>query len=204
MNRDTEPDFVQSQHRATVDTLPDKELKIEDAAPRQHAAKKAMARSGQQTSEPPSWLREMLPFMGMALGGVMRNNPAPFETPQPAVHHQSTPTGSSRQSVHDSDPPSSGTKRAAGIAAPSMEAWLSSLNSDTEGRGRHAGKIDYFGYILKFEDHGMYDLTDMEGLDAQHLSALIEAPIGIAQRLVKYAKEDLEKLSNAVKRARRT
>ncbi|KAJ7735284.1 hypothetical protein DFH07DRAFT_780075 [Mycena maculata] len=194
------PDLVQSQHRATVDTLP-KDLKIEDAVPRQHAARKAMARNGQEASEPPAWL---LPFMGMAMGGVMRNNLA-FETPQqPAVHHPLTPAaGPSRRAAYDSDPPSSGTKRAAGIAAPSIWTWLASLDSDTEDRGRHAGKINYSSYSLKFDDNGMYNLTDMEGVDATQLSSLIGAPIGIAQRMVKYAKEDLEKLSNAVKRARR-
>ncbi|KAJ7480177.1 hypothetical protein B0H11DRAFT_1725074 [Mycena galericulata] len=196
--------YLISNHRATAEQLPRNELKIDDAAPRQHTAKKAIARGGLaalDSSEPPVWIQQMLPLMGLAMGGVMRNNlnAAPFETPRSAAPPPETP-GPSRQSARDLDPPSSGTKRSAAMTAPTMDMWLRSLDNDHEGRGRH--NLQFYGYSLKFEDNGMYDLTDMENMDIDTLSLLIGAPRGVAARLIKYATEDLEKLTNAAKRAR--
>lgn len=197
--------IIQSQGRATKLELPRTELKIDDAVPRQHAAKKAMAQSGitaSDPSEPPAWMRHMMPFMGMALGSVIRNNPSPFETPQPAAVQPQPTAGPSRLSPPIFDPPSSGTKRAAAVAAPSIDNWLLSIDNDKAGRGRHSTK--FFQFALKFEDQGFYDLTDMENIEAKDLATMIEAPIGVANRLVKYAKEDMDKITNAAKRSRRS
>lgn len=192
---------LQSQHRATKETLPREELKIDDAMPRQHAAKKAMARHGAptaDTSEPPQWMQSLLPFVGMALGGAMRPNlpSGPFETPQPVSRLQ--PAGSSRSQAVD--PPSSGTKRAATAAAPSMADWLSSIDQDFTGRGRHNSQFSQ--YLPVFEANTIYDLTDMEDFTAEDLAKLLQCAIGIGTRLVKYAKEDMDKLTKSIKRVR--
>ncbi|KAJ6462564.1 hypothetical protein C8R45DRAFT_1220539 [Mycena sanguinolenta] len=195
--------YLISEHKATKETLPRKELKIDDAAPRQHNAKKAMARHGQpaassDSSEPPQWVQSLLPFVGMAMGSSFRNNSVqnPFVTPTPALRNQPTP-GSSRQ--FHSDPPSSGTKRAASEAAPCLDDWLRSLDDDP-GRGRHGQ--DFYGYCAKFKNNDMYDLTDLEELTSDELVKLLDCSLGVAKRLVKYAKEDLDSLAKKVKRAR--
>lgn len=133
------------------------------------------------------------------MGGAMRNM---YETPQPPTPQLPRTGGSSHSSalVFD-DLPSSGTKRAAELAAPSIDVWLGSLDSDVQGRGRH--NIFNFQYFLKFSEHGIFDLTDMIDIDANELTKLIECPIGVANRLIKYAKDDMDKLTNAAKRARR-
>ncbi|KAJ7729563.1 hypothetical protein B0H16DRAFT_1469948 [Mycena metata] len=142
-----------SKGLATIADVPD-ELKIEDAAPRQHKAKKIIERRGE---EPPTWIQSFLPFMGMALGGAARNN-LPFETPHQTQPPSQPIAGSSRQSALLPDPPSSGTKREASAAAPSMNQWLLSLDEDIHG-------VNYFQYHAVFAQNGIYDLTDMEDLE---------------------------------------
>jgi hypothetical protein len=175
-----------------------RELNILDAMPRQHAAKKAIARQATDSSEPPVWLQTLLPIVGMALAGGGRNN-STFETPR-ATPPQPPIAGSSRQSALIFDPPSSGTKRAASIAAPAIGSWLLSLDQDLGDRGRHG--CDFQQYHLKFDENAVYDLTDMEDLDAAALITLLDCPVGVANRIVKYAKEDMRRLTNTVKRAR--
>ncbi|KAJ6485254.1 hypothetical protein DFH09DRAFT_1291665 [Mycena vulgaris] len=197
----------QSNHTATLNTTPD-ELNILDASKKQHKAKKALAQTATSESEPPQWAQNL---MGIAMGGMMmRNNfPAPYETPRPAPATRPQPVaGSSRQAAlfspagnaGPSHEPSSGTKRAAAVHAPSILAWLSSLDSDAT-RGRH--NVFYAQYTQSFENNGILDLTDIEDLSATEISHLTTAPIGIANRITKYAKDDIAKLLNeASKRAR--
>lgn len=148
--------------------------------------------------EPPQWIQSLIPVVGMLLGGSARNNV--YETPQPAPSHPMAVAGSSHQSALVLDPPSSGTKRAASAAAPTIEDWLLSIDGDFQGRGRH--HVHFGQYLAKFEENGIYDLTDMEDFDGKAVAELLDCAIGVANRLVKYAKEDTEKLAKTVKRAR--
>ncbi|KAJ7601843.1 hypothetical protein B0H17DRAFT_1155142 [Mycena rosella] len=197
--------YLIGQHRATKEDLPRKELKIDDAVPRQHAAKKAIRSTETPVDrDPPSWIRDILPLVGMAFGSSMHHVSSPFETPQhpPPPTPQQPSAGTSRLSAPIFDPPSSGTKRAAAEAAPGIGPWLSSLDRDIRGRGRH--NLNYFQYCNKFEDNGIYDLTDMENMAAKEIGSLIGCNIGVANRLVKYATEDTDQLAKDAKRARHT
>ncbi|KAJ7301730.1 hypothetical protein DFH08DRAFT_978495 [Mycena albidolilacea] len=192
--------FCLTQHKATKEVLPRSELKIDDAMPRQHAAKKNVPNGPSAGTEPPEWVQALFPIAAMAMGGAMRNNM--YETPRPSTPPPLRTAGSSRPSaLVFGDLPSSGTKRAAEMAAPSIDAWLGSLDSDVHGRGRH--NIFYLQYCSKFSEHGIFDLTDMVDIEANELTKLIECPIGVANRLIKYAKDDMDTLTNAAKRARR-
>ncbi|KAJ6456077.1 hypothetical protein C8R45DRAFT_1082217 [Mycena sanguinolenta] len=190
--------YLTSQHKATLHQLPENELKITDAAPKQHAAKKALAQTSAASDGPPQWVRDLLPIVGAAFGGVMRN--AALETPQPSRPPANSVAGSSRQSALFADPPSSGTKRAAAAQAPEISLWLYGLDEDVEGRGRH--DPFFTGYAAKFREHSIHDLMDMEDLTAEDLMKLLNCTVGLANRLVKYAKEDLVKLKSAAKKAR--
>ncbi|KAJ7145425.1 hypothetical protein C8R43DRAFT_953478 [Mycena crocata] len=182
--------YLIHEHRATTKVIPT-ELNILDAAPRQHAAKKAIAHNtpaAASSTEPPEWIRQLLPIMGIAMGTVVRNNTAPFETPPPCTPQPQLTAGSSWPALAlDSDAPSSGTKRAATISAPSTRNWLADLDAD---------------YLDAFEANALFDLMDMENLSVEDLSWYIGAPIGHARRLIKYAKEDLLKITTWAKRAR--
>ncbi|KAJ7643279.1 hypothetical protein B0H17DRAFT_1216145 [Mycena rosella] len=191
-----------NMHTATLSTVPE-ELNISDAGPRQHKAKKALARTAGTPSDEPAWLSGLQQVMGMAVGGMMmpglmRNNLPPVLAPQTprAARTQPTP-GSSGMADHQ---PSSGTKRAAAVHAPDIQRWLSGLDLDAV-RGRH--NTYYVQYTQSFENSGILDLTDIEDLSADEIVRISSAPIGIAKRIVKYAKEDLAKLLNeANKRVR--
>ncbi|KAJ7694594.1 hypothetical protein B0H17DRAFT_1131893 [Mycena rosella] len=197
--------YLIGQHRATKEDLPRKELKIDDAVPRQHAAKKAICSTETPVDRDlPSWIRDILPLVGMAFGSSMHHVSSPFETPQhpPSPTPQQPSAGTSRLSALIFDPPSSGTKRAAAEAAPGIGPWLSSLDRDIRGRGRH--NLNYFQYCDKFEDNSIYDLTDMENMAAKKIGSLIGCNIGVANHLVKYATEDTDQLAKDAKRARHT
>ncbi|KAJ7761929.1 hypothetical protein DFH07DRAFT_771243 [Mycena maculata] len=183
--------YLISQGRATKLELSCAELKIDDVVPRQHTAKKGLAQTritASNSSEPPEWMRYIMPFMGMALG-------SPAVQPQPMA-------GPSCLFPPIFDLPSSGTKRAASAAAPTLDNWLLTIDNDKTGCGRHS--TCFSQYALKLEDNGIFDLTDMEGIEAKELTSMLEAPIGIANCLVKYTKEDMDKITNAVKRLRRS
>ncbi|KAK6971800.1 hypothetical protein R3P38DRAFT_2835562 [Favolaschia claudopus] len=188
--------YLISQHKA-IDTILPNELKITDAAPKQRLAKKALATSSTNDSEPPKWIRDFAPLVGMAFG-MARANPV-LETPQPSAQMPVAATGSSRQSALFADPPSSGTKRAASETAPSMSEWLLSLDMDS-GRGRH--NSNFYGYYDTFADNGILDLTDMEDLQLGDIVNMLGCVVGTANRLVKYAKADLSSLLSKSKRAR--
>ena len=111
-----------------------------------------------------------------------------------------TTTGSPQAAgATTSDLPSSGTKRAAAIAAPSIFHWLQSIDDD-EGRGRH--NIYVIQYSSKLHNNGIYDLTDMGDITVDEFIQMTEAPLGVAKRLIKYAEEDIAKLTASTKRAR--
>lgn len=173
-----------------------RELNILDAVPRQHAAKKAIAHQATDSSELPVWLQTLLPIVGMALAGGGRNN-STFETPQ-ATPPQSLIAGSSHQSALIFDPPSSGTKRAASIAAPAIGSWLLSLDQDLGDHGRH--DCDIQQYHLKFDENAVTSLRP-DGHGGPRCSGTYYTPVGVANRIVKYAKEDMRRLTNTVKRA---
>ncbi|KAJ7233933.1 hypothetical protein C8J57DRAFT_1531981 [Mycena rebaudengoi] len=187
---------MMSNHTATINTVPE-ELNILDAGARQNKAKKAFAQTqaANNNNEPPAWISHM---MGIAMGGMMmRNNPqaAPPETPR-----RNQPVEGSSPSSGPSHQPSSGTKRAAALEAPNIRDWLSSLDADPV-RGRHY--TFFHQYCAVFENNGVLDLTDMEDLTATEIAQITGAATGIANRFVKYAKEDLAKLLKAAnKRAR--
>ncbi|KAK6981232.1 hypothetical protein R3P38DRAFT_3234491 [Favolaschia claudopus] len=188
--------YLISQHKA-IDTILPNELKVTDAAPKQRLAKKALATSSTNDSEPPKWIRDFAPLVGMAFG-MARANPV-LETPQPSAQMPVAATGSSRQSALFADPPSSGTKRAASETAPSMSEWLLSLDMDS-GRGRH--NSNFYGCYDTFADNGILDLTDMEDLQSGDIVNMLGCVVGTANRLVKYAKADLFSLLSKSKRAR--
>ncbi|KAJ7368896.1 hypothetical protein DFH08DRAFT_796725 [Mycena albidolilacea] len=191
--------FCLTQHKATKEVLPGSELKIDDAMPRQHAAKKNVPSGPSAGKEPLEWVQALFPIAAMAMGGGMRNNM--YETPRPSTPPPLCTAGSSRPSaLVFGDLPSSGTKCAAEMAAPSIDTWLGSLDSDVHGRGRH--NIFYLQYCSKFSEHDIFNLMDMVDIEANELTKLIECPIGVANRLIKYAKDDMDTLTNAAKRAR--
>ncbi|KAJ7651263.1 hypothetical protein FB45DRAFT_1078921 [Roridomyces roridus] len=167
------------RREATVKLLPT-ELNIADAAPRQRSAQRALARVGTEP-ETPGWIRELvMPMLGFAMGGMARNNAA-METPVRAAPHPATPGPSRRAASPDTNLLSSGTKRAASSMAPSMPQWLAWLDDDDSRGRRH--NLCFSNYSATFKTNGFFDLGDMENASAADLAIMLDAPIGIANRL---------------------
>ncbi|KAJ7866356.1 hypothetical protein B0H13DRAFT_2066931 [Mycena leptocephala] len=165
---------------ASVEELPD-QLKIEDKFNKQKRAKNAVMQTQangfnlnggggpmwpQMPMPPMPWMYGMPPWM-------MQGPPGEYQAPAPAT---AAPT------------PSPPRKR----KYPAITDWLQELDAD-EGRG--ADGLDYQQYANTFSSIGIIRLDDLlEVESAEKLQELTKINWGTAKRLMKFAREDRQKL----------
>ena len=176
----------QVENKALLDTPPDA-LKLTDAIPQQHSAKKALVTSQAENSMP-EWMQQL---MGMMLVGniatnnriISMNSPA---TPTPHQYDQlpqpSTPLS-----------PALSLKRPASpFDYPRIDAWLESLEQHPL-RGKKAQ--GYKGFYESLAANGIDDLEDLLRLTSDELMSIIPGiNIGTAKRLLAFAQDDFTNL----------
>jgi len=179
---------LQAENKALLDTPPDA-LNLTDVVPRQHFAKKALAKSQIESANMPEWMQQL---MGMMLvGNIATNNrmlsmnppatPAPISMP---THYDQMPP-TPLQAL----PPAPSLKRPASpFEYPNIDAWLESLEKDAV-RGKKAQ--GYHGFHESLSANGIDDLEDLLRLTSDELMTIIPGiNIGTAKRLLAFAQED--------------
>ncbi|KAJ7055611.1 hypothetical protein C8F01DRAFT_1319470 [Mycena amicta] len=183
------------RHKATVNEPP-AELKLEYSSARQRRAKKNLQQSNQDMAPPPppppqdtgAIVQQIMTpllamFAGVAAGGR-------FNVEQPAPLPAETATADTRK------------RAAASMCDTDISSWLAMLQTDPF-RNKN-GKFDYQRFTDFFEDNGLAEISDIVRLSAKDLVELSNGMIniGMANRIVAYAKEDLEGAESDAKRAR--
>ncbi|KAK7450164.1 hypothetical protein VKT23_013047 [Stygiomarasmius scandens] len=183
------------KHRATVTELPEK-LDLSTKMTMQRRIKAA----AQVTDMPPN------PWMsyGPPPWSYYPPPPPPCYPPYPAgpSNLPLPPTHEKPTTIHS--PIASPRKRKLPIVNPTIGDWLQSLDLDTEDRGRD--HLDFSQYTEALTQEGIYRLSDFRDLETpEKLMELL--PIlrwGVANRLLKHAREDVEVYEREAKRSRIT
>ena len=177
---------LQAENQALLDIPPDA-LNLTDVIPRQHFAKKALAKSQMESSNMPEWMQQL---MGMMLVGNIATNNRMLSMNSPA-----TPTPSSIPLHYGQMPltplsPTLPLKRPASpFEYPMIDAWLESLEKDAV-QGKKAQGYQRFHESLSA--NGIDDLGDLLRLTSDELMTIIPGiNIGTAKRLLAFAQEDL-------------
>ena len=177
---------LQAENKALLDTPPDA-LNLTDVVPRQHSAKKALAKSQMESSNMPEWMQQL---MGMMLvGNIATNNRMlsinPPLTPAPV----STPSHYDQMPLTPLPPPLPSKRPASPFEYPMLDTWLESLEKDPI-RGKKAQGYQWFHESLSA--NGIDDLEDLLRLTSDELMTIIPGiNIGTAKRLLAFAQEDL-------------
>lgn len=189
---------------------PPEELKITDHAPRQCAAKKAIAEvtvaapDSSSTSTMGMLERMMgmqLMYMQGAMSGFSPVAPPPISPANTnAFHLRSlstpiTPCRPTQQSTQTLPPLGNQMKRPLSPSSiPNLDDWLSSLDQHPV-RGKRAP--NFIQYLPQLKSHEVIDLEDLSRLTSDELVALCGMPIGIAKRIKAYGDEDFTYISGA-------
>ncbi|KAF8191787.1 hypothetical protein BJ912DRAFT_1097533 [Pholiota molesta] len=191
MNDITKWAHLMAENKALLDTPPS-ELNLTDVMPRQHSAKKAMAKSQTESAALPEWMEKLVGMM--FVGNMATNNRVmslsmnPPMTPAPSTHIPQTP---SIPPIH-----SSALKRPGSpLDYPSLDIWLSSLEHHPI-RGKKAQRFTCYAESLSA--NGIDDLQDLLRLTSAELISIVpDINIGIAKRMLAFAEEDVSSLQES-------
>jgi hypothetical protein len=167
---------------------------LTDKVPRQRAIKSSTSTA--DPNAPPMWLPQMMagilgPFAMMQAGGVLGAHQQNMILQAPAP--QAVPL----VNINQADQVATSSKRQLSIEYPDIMPWLISLDADPF-RGKKQLQFTQYGATL-FEN-GIIDLSDVVSLTPEKLQELGGMNFGIANRLIRYVKEDNEELQGDAKR----
>lgn len=188
-------------HKATLNQVPE-ELKIEDKTVRQRVAKKVLAADPDtHASAPPLWAQQMMAMPYMFPPWAMNFNPmmsaaGPSTTMNPA---QIPVTNFSSGLAATGLPSPHGQKRSAAPNTTDIQTWLSEIDTDPI-RGRH--NVNYGQYGLVLMDKGIVDVSDLAMLPPEKLEEFTGMNFGTANRILVYAKDDVDADADGSKRPR--
>jgi hypothetical protein len=127
------------------------------------------------------------PFTMMQASGMFgAHQQSPFPVPAPALPVD----------VNQANHAATSSKRRVSVEYPDIMPWLASLDSDSF-RGK---KLQFAQYGAALFENGIIDLSDVVSLTPEKLQELGGMNFGIANRLIRYAKEDDEGLQGDAKR----